>query len=67
MSYKNVKLPSAKVRITAKLCDGGTVTDTVSLRPAHDQIERNRQIAAALHAMQDSYPHAMHVTAEGGR
>lgn len=67
MSYKNVKLPASKIRITAQMCDGGTITDTITLRPAHDQIERNRQVAAALAAMQDRYPHALHVTAQGGR
>jgi hypothetical protein len=67
MSYKNVKLPATKIRVIAKMCDGGTIVDSIQLRPAHDQIERNRQIAAALHVMQDSYPHALHVTAEGGR
>lgn len=67
MSYKNARLEATRIRVTAKLCSGGSITETVALRAAHDQLERNRQIAAALHAMQDAHPNALHVTAEGGR
>lgn len=66
MSYAE-RLQPTRIRVTAKLCNGGAITETIALKAAHDQAERNRQIANALHAMQDAHPNALHVTAEGGR